>query len=124
MKTAVETDRAPQAIGPYSQAVDAGSLIFVSGQIPLDASGKLVEGDVGLQTQRCLQNIESILQAAGLELSAVVKTTVFMTDLKKFAAMNEAYAKAFGAPHPARATVEVKALPRGVQVEIEAIAAR
>lgn len=125
MKTAVTTDKAPRAIGPYSQGIDIGGLVFVSGQTPIDpATGDLIKGGVAEQTERCLSNVENILKAAGLDLSAVVKTTVFMTDLKKFAEMNEAYAKRFALPAPARATVEVSGLPRGANVEIEAIAAR
>lgn len=124
MKSAVATDQAPRAIGPYSQAVDAGGYVFVSGQIPLTPDGTLVEGGISAQAHRCLKNVEAILKASGLGLESVVKTTVFMTDLKQFAAMNEVYAQFFTAPHPARATVEVKALPKGAAVEIEAIAVR
>ncbi len=124
MKTAVATDGAPQAIGPYSQGIDAGAFVFVSGQTPLGPDGKMVEGGVAEQTRRCLANVEAILKAAGLGLDAVVKTTVFMTDLKKFSEMNEVYAKTFPSPFPARSTVEVSALPKGAAVEIEAIAAR
>jgi 2-iminobutanoate/2-iminopropanoate deaminase len=124
MKTAVATSDAPQAIGPYSQAVDVGTAVYVSGQIPADAAGTLVEGPVGAQTERCLKNVEAVLKAAGLSLSDVVKTTVFMTDLSQFAAMNQAYAKFFAAPYPARATVQVSALPKGAGVEIEAVATR
>jgi 2-iminobutanoate/2-iminopropanoate deaminase len=119
----VATDEAPRAIGPYSQAIDAGDYVFVSGQIPIDpASGALIEGDVGAQTDRVLRNIEAVLRAAGLTLRDVVKTTVYMVDLKEFAAMNERYAAHFPAPAPARATVQVAALPKGARIEIEAVA--
>ncbi len=124
MKVPVATQDAPQAIGPYSQAVDIGGLVFVSGQIPAKPDGTLVEGGVAAQTTRCLDNVEAILKAASLSLADVVKTTVFMTDLSQFAAMNEAYAKRFSAPHPARATIQVAALPKGAGVEIEAVAVR
>lgn len=125
MKTAVTTEKAPKAIGPYSQAIDIGTFVFVSGQTPIDpATGELIKGGVAEQTERCLTNVENILLAAGLDMKNVVKTTVFMTDLKKFAEMNDVYAKRFSLPHPARATVEVSGLPRGAAVEIEAIAVR
>lgn len=124
MKKVVASDKAPQAIGPYSQAIDAGSLIFLSGQIPLDAAGQLVAGGVAEQTEQVLKNLAAVLSAAGLGLENVVKTTVFMTDLGQFAAMNEVYARHFKTPCPARATVQVSALPKGVAVEIEAIAVR
>jgi 2-iminobutanoate/2-iminopropanoate deaminase len=123
VKKAVSTQDAPQAIGPYSQGVSAGGLVFVSGQIPLTPAGEPVTGGVKEQTERCLLNIAGVLKAAGAGMSEVVKTTVFMTDLGQFAAMNEVYAKHFSAPFPARATVEVSKLPKGVQVEIEAVAA-
>lgn len=124
MKKAVSTDKAPKAIGPYSQAVEEGGFVFVSGQIPLDPSGAVVEGGIQAQTERCLLNIEAILVAAGLGMGDVVKTTVYMTDLGQFPAMNEVYARHFKTPFPARATVQVTALPKGVSVEIEAIAGR
>lgn len=124
MKTIVATQDAPQAIGPYSQAIDAGALLFVSGQIPAGPDGALVCGGVAAQTDRCLQNVSAILKAAGLCLADVVKTTVYMTDLSQFTAMNEVYAKHFASPYPARATVQVAALPKGAAIEIEAIAAR
>lgn len=123
-KKPVSTDKAPAAIGPYSQAIDVGELVFVSGQTPLKADGTLVSGPVAAQTEQCLANIREILAAAGLGMDAVVKTTVWLTDLKTFAEMNEVYAKRFPAPHPARATVEVSALPKGAAVEIEAVAVR
>jgi 2-iminobutanoate/2-iminopropanoate deaminase len=124
MKKAIATQNAPQAIGPYSQAIESGGFVFASGQIPLDASGKMVEGGVREQTERVLCNLAAILAQAGLGLEHVVKTTVFMTNLGEFAAMNEVYAKHFAAPHPARATVQVAALPKGAAVEIEAVASR
>jgi 2-iminobutanoate/2-iminopropanoate deaminase len=122
-KTAVTSADAPAAIGPYSQAVKAGDFLYLSGQVPLDPkTGSLVEGGVKEQTQRVLDNLAAVLAAGGLGFSDVVKTTVFMTDLGRFAEMNEVYAKAFPAPAPARATVQVSALPKGAQVEIEAVA--
>jgi 2-iminobutanoate/2-iminopropanoate deaminase len=124
VRAAIATGEAPQAIGPYSQGVDAGAIVFVSGQIPATPDGTLIEGGVAEQTRRCLSNVEGILKAAGLSLADVVKTTVFMTDLSQFIAMNEAYAQRFGAPFPARATVQVSALPKGAAVEIEAVAVR
>lgn len=122
-KEAVATDKAPKAIGPYSQAVRVGQQVFVSGQIPLAPTGTLVPGGVPEQTEQCLLNIRAILAEAGLGLEHVAKTTVYMTDLGQFAAMNEVYARHFQAPYPARATVEVRALPKGVAVEIDAVAA-
>lgn len=123
-KRPLNTRAAPAAIGPYSQGIDAGGLVFVSGQIPLDEKGVLAAGGVAEQTDRVLKNVAAVLSAAGLSLADVVKTTVYMTDLGRFAEMNEVYAKHFAAPFPARATVEVKALPKGVSVEIDAVAAR
>jgi 2-iminobutanoate/2-iminopropanoate deaminase len=125
-KKIISTDAAPKAIGPYSQAVDLGDLVFLSGQIPLDpASGQIVgAGDVVAQTERVLQNMQGVLQAAGMTLSNVVRTTVFMIDLAEFPRMNEVYAKYFPQDPPARSTVQVAALPRGSRVEIDAIARR
>lgn len=123
IKEALKTDKAPAAIGPYSQAVRAGEWLICSGQIPLDpATGNMVEGGVPEQTAKVLENLKGVLQAAGLDMANVVKTTVFMTDLSKFGEMNEVYAKAFVEPFPARAAVQVCALPKGAQVEIEALA--
>ena len=120
----VQTDQAPAAIGPYSQAMIAGGLVFTAGQIPLDPqSMQIVEGDVAVQTERVMQNIAAVLQAAGADLSTVVKTTVFLRDMNDFAAMNEVYGRHFGDHKPARSTVQVARLPRDVAVEIEAIAA-
>jgi len=114
---------APAAIGPYSQAVSAGGLVFVSGQIPLDpATGLLVEGGIAAQTERVLSSLRAVLEAAGSGLDRVVKTTVFLTDLGAFAEVNEVYARFFAAAPPARATVQVAALPRGAGIEIEAVA--
>ncbi len=123
MKKAIRTEAAPAAIGPYSQAICADKLIFVSGQIPLDPlTGQLVAGDVVEQTRQVLNNIQAILLAAGSSMSGVVKTTVFLADLGDFGPMNEVYATYFPAEPPARATVQVARLPRDVRVEIEAIA--
>lgn len=123
MKRIVATDKAPQAIGPYSQAVVWNGMAFLSGQIPLDpATGRLVEGDVAVQTGRVLDNIQAVLEACGSSLEQVVKTTVFLKDLGEFAAMNEVYARYFPADSPARSTVEVARLPRDVRVEIDVIA--
>lgn len=124
MKKPVVSDAAPQAIGPYSQAIDAGGFVFVSGQIPLDPAGKLVTGPVAEQTERVIKNLAAILAAADLSLANVVKTTVYMTDLGQFAAMNEVYARHFQEPFPARATVQVGALPKGAAVEIDVVAVR
>ena len=125
-KKIVATDRAPKAIGPYSQAVDLGDLVFLSGQIPLDpATGQAVgAGDIQAQTERVLQNLQGVLQAAGLTLANVVRTTVFMVDLAEFPKMNEVYARHVPQDPPARSTVQVAALPRGSRVEIDAIARR
>ena len=119
----VSTGGAPAAIGPYSQAVVAAGLVFVSGQIPLDpATGELVPGGAGAQAGRALASLRAVLEAAGSGLDRVVKTTVFLTDLADFAAVNAVYAGFFPADPPARATVQVAALPRGAAVEIEAVA--
>ena len=114
---------APAAIGPYSQAIRAGGLLFVSGQIPLDpATGQVVAGGIGTQTERVLRSLQAILETAGSGLERVVKTTIFLTDLGDFAAVNETYGRFFPQSPPARATVQVAALPRGVGIEIEAVA--
>jgi 2-iminobutanoate/2-iminopropanoate deaminase len=123
MITSVSSSEAPKAVGPYSQAVRAGGLLFVAGQIPLDPNGNLVEGDVIVQARRVLDNIGAILKAAQLTYADVVRTTVFLADLNDMAAMNQVYAAYFSEPHPARATVQVARLPRDVRIEIEAIAA-
>jgi 2-iminobutanoate/2-iminopropanoate deaminase len=122
MITAVSSSEAPKAVGPYSQAVRAGGLLFVAGQIPLDPNGNLVEGDVVVQARRVLDNVGAILKAAGLTFANVVRTTVFLADLNDMAAMNQVYAAYFSEPYPARATVQVARLPRDVRIEIEAIA--
>jgi 2-iminobutanoate/2-iminopropanoate deaminase len=125
-KTAVATQDAPAAIGPYSQAVRVGDLVFTSGQVGLDpATGALVEGGIQAQTVRVLENLKAVLAAAGLELAQVIKTTVFLTDMGDFAAMNEVYSQylaAEGVVAPARSTIAVAGLPRGALVEIEVIA--
>jgi len=125
MREIIRTSKAPSAIGPYSQAVKipAGKMIYTAGQIAIDpASGKLLEGDIKSQTRRVLENVRAILETAGAAMNDVVKTTVFMTSLSEFQAMNEVYAEFFPADPPARSTVEVSALPRGAKVEIETIA--
>jgi 2-iminobutanoate/2-iminopropanoate deaminase len=122
-KVAISTSSAPEAIGPYSQAVRSGNLLFVSGQIPIDpATGQIVEGDIAAQTERVMQNLAAILQQAGSGLGYVLKTTVYLKDMGEFARMNEIYARFFTDCPPARATVEVSRLPRNVGVEIDAIA--
>ena len=122
--TAVHTANAPAAIGPYSQAVCAGGLVYVSGQIPLDpATGEFAGPDIRTQTRQSLKNIAAILAAAGSGMDRVVKTTVLLKDIGDFAAMNEVYAEAFTAPYPARAAFEAAALPKGALVEIECVAA-
>jgi 2-iminobutanoate/2-iminopropanoate deaminase len=122
-KTIIKPAGAAPAVGPYSHAVRVGELLFCAGQIPVDpATGQLVAGDIRAQTERVLQNVNIILQDQGLTPAHVVKTTVFMTDLAEFAAMNEVYAGHFRKDPPARSTVQVAALPRGANVEIEVIA--
>ena len=122
----IQTDLAPQAIGPYSQAIKVtgvNGFIFASGQIPLDpATMQLVDGEIRVQTERVLQNVKAVLEAAGSSLDQVVKTTVFLADMNDFAAMNEVYATFFGVSRPARSTVQAARLPRDVKVEIEVIA--
>jgi 2-iminobutanoate/2-iminopropanoate deaminase len=122
-RASVSAPDAPQAIGPYSQAIRAGQFLFLSGQIPLDpVTSEVVAGDVRAQTRRVLENMGAVLAAAGLSFDAVVKTTVFLVDLGDFAAMNDIYATVFTDPAPARSTVQVSRLPRDVRVEIDAIA--
>ncbi|MDF2684694.1 MAG: RidA family protein [Brevibacillus sp.] len=118
----VSTDKAPAAIGPYSQAAKVGPFLFASGQIPLRADGTLVEGDIVAQTHQVFSNIQSVLAEAGGSLSSVVKATVFIKDMNDFAQLNEVYGQYFGDHKPARSTVEVARLPRDVKVEIEIVA--
>ena len=123
MKQVIHTDSAPAAIGPYSQAIQIGDLLFVSGQVPIDPStGAIVEGDIKAQAQQSLNNLKAILNAAGTNMGAVVKTTVFLADMNDFAAMNEVYAQFYQEPFPARSAVQVGRLPKDAKVEIEAIA--
>jgi 2-iminobutanoate/2-iminopropanoate deaminase len=123
MRHAVSTPAAPAAIGPYSQAIRAGSLLFVSGQIPLDPeTGVMVDGDVAVQTHRVLRNLAAILEAAGSSLDRVVRVGVFLADMNDFAAMNEAYGTYFSSPAPARATIQAARLPRDARIEIDVIA--
>ncbi len=124
MKRVIDTTEAPAAVGPYSQAIAVGNLLFAAGQIPLDpATGELVGTDVAEQTDRVCQNIGGVLKANDMTFTNVVKTTVFLTDLANFAAMNAVYTKYFREPFPARSTIQVAGLPRGAQVEIEVTAA-
>lgn len=124
MKTVVTTDRGPKPVGPYSQAITANGFVYLSGQVALDPkSGEMVGADIRQQTERTLENIKGILEAAGANLHHVVKTTVFLKDMNDFPAMNEVYARYFAAPPPARSTVQVSRLPKDALVEIEVIAA-
>jgi 2-iminobutanoate/2-iminopropanoate deaminase len=123
MRQAISTEQAPKAIGPYSQAIRAGNLLFVSGQIPIDpATGDLVVGDIATQTHRVFKNLTAILAAAGGSLDNVVRTTVFLADMGDFAAMNEVYAGYFSTPAPARSTVQAARLPKDARIEIDVIA--
>ena len=125
MKQSIATTAAPQAVGPYSQAIAMGNLLFCAGQIPLDPqSGELVAGDVTAQTERVCENIRAVLAANGMSFADVVKTTVFLLTMEDFAAMNAVYARHFPEPFPARSTVAVAGLPRGARVEIEVTAAK
>ena len=122
-KKVVKTDAAPGALGPYSQAIVAGGVVYCAGQIPLDpATGQIVSGGIAQQTEQVLKNLGAVLEASGSGLDRAVKTTVFLKDMNDFAAMNEVYGKHFGAMPPARSTVEVARLPRDVRVEIEVVA--
>jgi 2-iminobutanoate/2-iminopropanoate deaminase len=125
MKRAIATDAAPKAIGPYSQAVAYGQFLFCAGQIPLDPkTGEIVSADVAAQTERVCENIRAVLSVNSMTLADVVKTTVFLTSMDDFAAMNGVYARYFSEPFPARSTIAVAGLPRGAKVEIEATAVR
>lgn len=118
----IQTNKAPAAVGPYSQAVEAGDFLFVSGQIPLvPETGQMLEGGIGAQTEQVLRNLEAIIDAAGRTWTDVVKVTIYLTDMAAFAEVNEHYARVMGAHRPARATVEISALPKGAQVEMDAI---
>ena len=122
-KQSISSEGAPKAIGPYSSALRAGSMLFISGQVPFDlATGAMVDGDIGRQTRQVLQNIGALLEAAGLSFDAVVHTTVFLADMKDFAAMNEVYQTFFAEPYPARSTIQAARLPHEASVEIDAIA--
>ena len=122
---AIHTDQAPKALGPYSQAIEAGGMVFASGQVPIDpATDQFVSGGIKEQTRQSLTNALSILLEAGTDLSHVVKTTVFLADMADFAAMNEVYAEFFSQPYPARSAVAVKQLPKGALVEVECIAVK
>lgn len=120
---AIHTEKAPKAIGPYSQAIKVGNMLFASGQIPVDpATGEFAEGGIKGQTRQSLTNVQAILKEAGTDLTKVVKTTVFLSDMGNFSAMNEVYAEFFQQPYPARSAVAVKDLPKGALVEIECVA--
>jgi 2-iminobutanoate/2-iminopropanoate deaminase len=123
MKQAISSPEAPKAIGPYSQAVRAGQLLFVSGQVPLDpATGQIVDGDIAAQTRRVFDNLAAVLKAGGRSFADVVRTTVFLADMNDFATVNEVYGTYFSEPYPARATVQVARLPKDARVEIDVIA--
>jgi 2-iminobutanoate/2-iminopropanoate deaminase len=123
VKEPVQTERAPKAIGPYSQAIKANGLLFASGQVPIDpATGEIIEGSIAMQTERVFQNLQAVLAEAGTSFDKVVKTTVFLADLSDFAEMNETYARFFSDVPPARSTVEVSRLPKDARVEIDLIA--
>jgi 2-iminobutanoate/2-iminopropanoate deaminase len=125
LKKAIQTAEAPAAIGPYSQAIEIGEWVFCSGQIGLDpTTGKIVEGGIEAETRRAMANIRGVLEACGLRFEDVVKTTIFLTDLRDFEIVNRIYGEHLSAPFPARSTVQVAALPRGARIEIEAIARR
>jgi reactive intermediate/imine deaminase len=122
MKHKIYSELAPQAIGPYSQAIRAGKTVYLSGQIPLDpVSGELVKGDISEQTERVLMNLREVCRAAGGNLDKIVKLTIFLTDLANFAAVNEMMTKFLHEPYPARSTIQVSALPKGAEVEVEAV---
>ncbi|MGO4701032.1 RidA family protein [Dyella sp. 2RAB6] len=121
-RSIISTDQAPAAIGPYSQAVRAGNTVYFSGQIPLDpATGNLVQGDIALQTRRVFDNLKAVAEAAGSSLSAIVRIGIYVTDLANFATVNAVMAEYFQAPYPARSTIQVSALPKGAEVEVDAV---
>ncbi|GAA0694248.1 reactive intermediate/imine deaminase [Dyella sp. SG562] len=121
-RSIISTDKAPAAIGPYSQAVRAGNTVYFSGQIPLDpATGNLVQGDIALQTRRVFDNLKAVAEAAGSSLSAIVRVGIYVTDLANFATVNAVMAEYFQAPYPARSTIQVSALPKGAEVEVDAV---
>lgn len=123
IKSTIETNKAPKAIGPYSQAVSSGGFLFCSGQIPLDpSSGRLIDGSIDVQSRQMLLNLKAVLNAANIELENVVKTTLFLADMNDFSAVNKVYAEFFSCPYPARSAIQVAKLPLGAAVEIEAIA--
>ena len=124
MKKAFMTDRAPKPVGPYSQIVEYGNLLFLAGQIPLTPDGTLNTGDIDAQAQQVLNNLQAVLEKAGLTMNDVVKTTIFLADLSDFEAVNRVYAQYFQEPYPARSTVEVSKLPKGARLEVDAIAVR
>ncbi len=122
-KEAVSSPDAPKAIGPYSQAIKTGQLLFLSGQVPLDpATGQIVQGDIPAQTRRVMENLGAVLKAGGLSFANVVRTTIFLADMDDFGKVNEVYGSYFSAPYPARATVQVARLPKDARVEIDAVA--
>jgi 2-iminobutanoate/2-iminopropanoate deaminase len=124
-KKVVSSDKAPKAIGPYSQGIEAGGFIFMSGQIPLDpTTGDMVRGGIEAETRRVLDNLKAVLQSQGLDMDAVVKTTIFLADMGDFATVNEVYGSYFGEVPPARSTIQVGALPKNARIEIEAVALR
>lgn len=121
-RSIISTDKAPAAIGPYSQAVRAGSTVYFSGQIPLDpATGNLVQGDIATQTRRVFDNLKAVAEAAGGSLASIVRVGIYVTDLANFATVNEVMAQYFQAPYPARSTIQVSALPKGAEVEVDAV---
>jgi 2-iminobutanoate/2-iminopropanoate deaminase len=124
LKLSITSPDAPTPVGPYSPAVRAGDLLFISGQIPLDpATGRLVEGDIAAQTRQALENVRALLTAAGLSLQAVVRTTIYLADMDDFPEVNAAYAAFFAEPYPARSTIQAARLPRDARIEIDAVAA-
>lgn len=123
MKKAYFSDKAPKPVGPYSQIVQVGDLLFLAGQIPLTSGGTMLEGDIATQTRQVMENLKAVLQAAGLTMNHIVKTTIFLSDITDFEAVNKVYGEYFQEPYPARSTVQAGKLPKGARVEIDAIAA-